>query len=164
MPNGQEVLQFSPTTSLSMSIAYGIQLEHGEEVHVTITCVNKLNLRGSYVASPVRILSTPPVSDNTSVVVLPKQYAYNIPKESTQVQGTIVEFSYSGFKDYQNINHFQYLIQTSHSTTEWATIGKLVNKERQAFYTSLLNIMYECHRGISHNSIYVNQYVVHYGV
>ena len=121
-----EIVPYSPTVDIDSTYASNLSLSQYDIVHVTITCINRLNFRSSSHAKPVTIMSNPPAIESAYIRIEPHQYTYFAPRHLTQEKNVDVSFMFGGFIDNATISHYEYMMQTPSINTEWISIGKQV--------------------------------------
>ena len=83
-----------------------------------------MNFRSISHAKPVTILSAPPSIETAYIKIDPHQYTYFAPRHLTQEKMVDVSFMFGGFLDNATISHYEYMMQTPSSNTEWISIDK----------------------------------------
>ena len=120
-----DILAYTPTY-LSSASADNLVLYHTDVIHISITCINKLNFRSTEYADPVTVLAEPPSTEEAFVRVIPHQYSYFIPRDSSQSQGMDLSFMFGGFGDNKTVDHFEYRMKTVDMGTDWISVNKQV--------------------------------------
>ena len=126
-----DIVSYIPTDNIFSSSASDLVLSHNEVVHVTVTCINKLNFRSTNYSEPVTVLTNPPSTEDAFVKAIPHQYSYFLPRDFSQVHDMDVAFMLGGFGDNATIKHYEYMMQSSDKKTEWISIGKQVISEQK---------------------------------
>ena len=123
---GDDIVANTPTDQIGSSSAENLVLYHTEVIHVSITCINKLNFRSTEHAEPVTVLAEPPSTDDAFVRVVPHQYSYFLPRDSSQSHYEDVAFIFGGFKHNKTVDHFEYRMKTVDMGTDWISVDKQV--------------------------------------
>ena len=133
---GDDILKQRPTDNLMSSTSKQLYLSHNDVIFVTIVCTNELNFESVANSDPIVILANPPSIEFVFLDTIPHQYTYFLPRDSTQMFSQNIEFTYGGFKESENIDHYRYMLETAESKTEWISVNKQV--QYRPFHFSII--------------------------
>ena len=125
-PSLDDIMSYTSTDTIHASTANSIHLADGQQLYVTITCSNWLNMKADASVSSVLLPTNPPSSETAFVDVIPNQYTYYKPIDRAQMDDSLVTFTYGGFGSHDVIGQYQYRLTAGGSSTDWISVGKLV--------------------------------------
>lgn len=120
-----DILRKEETNSLNHSEEPGFNLTHGENVHVTIECHNKVGLSMSTNAIPVPVINKSPESDQAYIRHYPSQATLYKPHRNTQANEDIIDVSHHGLLDGADASYIDHFEINFGKSDNWIHVGKL---------------------------------------
>ena len=123
-----DVMQKSPTDTMTSSTASVTLTSETFDVYVTISCFNRVSLRSEVTPLAQRFLASPPEALEAVVESSEQSVAWQQARNSTQADADALAFTFAGFGNEDSVSGYEYMYSTGGRESEWVSVGQQVRE------------------------------------